>query len=278
MRAPFALRRDALIDRAVVKFASDPRFPSGWLEGSLADGNADDFSDIDLYLAVRDSDWTEVFNDRRAMVEKIAPILASMDIVGIFGVAALVEGPVKLDLFLERESAVGSHPRHAVKRLWGAEDFFARMTVGAPVDNASIARALESNILGFLQGATWPVRLLARGQIESFLFGAILLVETAIVPLILLERDPRTFQRNMFTRAKMLSAVEHAEYERLIDRVVASVKARDFDAMRAVHIDIFKRICELARKGFARYGLTFPPRVEDEMVAFSNREWPRLQQ
>jgi hypothetical protein len=49
---PFAIRRGELLDRAVAILSTDARFPAGWLEGSLADGSADSFSDIDLHLCV----------------------------------------------------------------------------------------------------------------------------------------------------------------------------------------------------------------------------------
>ena len=51
---PFATRRTVLLERIVTLFSSDPRFPAGWLEGSLADGSADSYSDIDLHLYVAD--------------------------------------------------------------------------------------------------------------------------------------------------------------------------------------------------------------------------------
>jgi len=47
---PFAARRAALLERLVAAFSTDQRFPAGWLEGSLADGSADPYSDIDLHL------------------------------------------------------------------------------------------------------------------------------------------------------------------------------------------------------------------------------------
>jgi len=270
---PFAVRRGELLERAVAIFSADARFPAGWLEGSLADGSADPYSDIDLHLCVVENAWDAVWNSRRSLIERIAPILASLDIMGVFGVGCLMEGPVKLDVFFERESGLASRPRIAVKRLWGAAEIYERFEIGDDLGDAAIKHALEFNVLGFLQGATWPVRILARGQIETFLFNEILLVETAIMPLMLLETDRRAFHRNMFTRAKLLPFAQRDECARLVDRIETSVHA-DRDAMRDVHIEIFQKICYLARAAFARYSLEFPPRVENEMVAFFKREWP----
>ena len=167
---PFAVRRGELLDRAVAIFSADARFPAGWLEGSLADGSADSYSDIDLHLAVVESAWDEVWNGRLREIERVAPILASLDIMGVFGVGCLMAGPVKLDVFFEREGGLSSRPRVAVKRLWGAPEIYERFKIGDDLGDAAIKYALQLNVLGFLQGATWPVRILARGQINTFLY------------------------------------------------------------------------------------------------------------
>jgi hypothetical protein len=271
---PFAVRRGELIDRAVAIFSADARFPAGWLEGSLADGSGDSYSDIDLHLCVVEGAWDEVWNGRRREIERVAPILASLDIMGVFGVGCLIEGPVKLDVFFEREGGLASRPRIAVKRLWGAPEIYDRFKIGDDLGEPAIKFALETNVLGFLQGATWPVRILARGQVSTWLFCEILLVETGLVPLMLLETDRRAFHRNMFTRAKLLPPAQREECARLVDRIEASVRDGDRAAMRDVHIEIHRKICGLASAAFARYGMEFPPRVENEMLAFYKREWP----
>src|ERR1700719_2541697 len=119
VEVPFEKRRGELLDRAVDVFSADVRFPAGWLEGSLADGSADSYSDIDLHLCVVESAWDEVWNGGLREIERVAPILASLDIMGVFGIGCLMAGPVKLDVFFERESGLASRPRIAVKRLWG---------------------------------------------------------------------------------------------------------------------------------------------------------------
>ena len=272
---PFAARRRATIEKAPAIFSRDRRFLAGWLEGSLADGSADSFSDIDLYLCVTESAWDDVLPNRRALIEQVAPILAAADVMGVFGIGCLLEGPVKLDVFFERESTLAMRRRVAVKRLWGDDAIFKRLRLGDDLGDDAIARALEYTVMGFLQGATWPVRLLARGQGSTFLYCEITLIETGIVPLMLLESDRRAFHRNMFTRAKMLAPDRQAEYAGLIDRITVAVTEGDREAMLAAHLEIHHMLCRLGRVAFERYGLSFPPRVEEEMAAFYRREWPR---
>jgi hypothetical protein len=161
-----------------------------------------------------------------------------------------------------------------VKRLWGAPEIYERFKIGDDLGDPAIKHALETNVLGILQGATWPVRILARGQIETFLFGEILLVETVIVPLMLLETDRRAFHRNMFTRAKLLPPAQRDECARLVDRIETSVRKGDRVAMRDAHLEINRKLCLLAGAAFEKYGLKFPPRVESEMAEFYKREWP----
>jgi hypothetical protein len=162
----------------------------------------------------------------------------------------------------------------AVHRLWGPSTVFERLKMGDDLGDAAIRNSLETNVMGFLQGATWPVRLIARGQINTFLYCEILLVETALVPMMLLERDRRAFHRNMFTRAKLLDPAHATECSRLVDRMVDAVQSGDRIAMRDGHIEIHRRMCDLARAAFERFGIEFPPRVERAMVEFYKAEWP----
>ena len=91
---PFANRRTTMLDRIVALFSTDPRFRAGWLEGSLADGSGDDYSDIDLHLCIADDSWDEVWKQHREIIETIAPILVSNDIMGTFATAFLMMAPI----------------------------------------------------------------------------------------------------------------------------------------------------------------------------------------
>src|SRR6185437_7285383 len=53
---PFEAAREATLAALVALAGADPRIAALWLQGSLAAGGADPFSDIDAYLAARDAD------------------------------------------------------------------------------------------------------------------------------------------------------------------------------------------------------------------------------
>lgn len=60
--------RDQLLSSLIQKLEGDDRVRAAWLAGSLGRGNADDLSDIDLWLAVSDGLMAEVIADPAAWV------------------------------------------------------------------------------------------------------------------------------------------------------------------------------------------------------------------
>jgi predicted nucleotidyltransferase len=112
---PIAARHDAVINSLTEAARADQRVIAAWLQGSRADGSADAFSDIDYYVAIED----EAFNsfDKLEFVSQVAQVLVHAELFGQYGVACLLEGPVKLDFFVERASTAQHLPRPAVNLL-----------------------------------------------------------------------------------------------------------------------------------------------------------------
>lgn len=70
--------RTGLIEKATDTLARDSRVVAAWLAGSLGRGDADAYSDIDLWVVVRDEDMEAVRKGRRQFVEVLGtPILIS---------------------------------------------------------------------------------------------------------------------------------------------------------------------------------------------------------
>src|ERR1700722_14786926 len=65
---------------ALTEFAhADPRVEALWLQGSLAPGEADAFSDIDAYLAIADAAFDEVWSERAGLLVRLGGALAWSD-------------------------------------------------------------------------------------------------------------------------------------------------------------------------------------------------------
>ncbi|HEX8597790.1 MAG TPA: nucleotidyltransferase domain-containing protein [Chloroflexia bacterium] len=70
--------RTDLIERVSSILHSDERVVAAWLGGSLGSGNADAYSDVDLWVVVRDADIDVVRESRRQFVEVLGrPVLIS---------------------------------------------------------------------------------------------------------------------------------------------------------------------------------------------------------
>ena len=70
--------RTALIEQATSVLRSDERVVAVWLAGSLGRGDADAYSDVDLWVVVRDEAMQAVRDGRRAFVEVLGrPLLIS---------------------------------------------------------------------------------------------------------------------------------------------------------------------------------------------------------
>src|SRR5476651_168765 len=64
-------RREALLDRLIAVAKADGRIVAVWLQGSLARGDHDAYSDVDAYFAVDDAAFDAVWSERAALLGKI---------------------------------------------------------------------------------------------------------------------------------------------------------------------------------------------------------------
>jgi predicted nucleotidyltransferase len=269
---PIAARHQAVVERLTEAARADERVLAAWLQGSRADGTADDFSDIDFYVAVAD-DAYQVF-DKLAFIASAAPVLVHLELPAIGGVVCLLAGPVKLDFFAERASAVEGRPRPAVQVLMDKGGVAAGLSAGWTPDERDVARQVDELLRLTFQGATWPVRLLKREQWLTHAFSELSLLHGTVLPLILVQRDPRAFHRNPMTRERLLSEPERRELDELAGDVLRALADRSLPAAYRAHLRIVEALSRAGRAACAQFGLAYPEAAEREAVAFYEREWP----
>ena len=273
----FVARREAFIAQARTLLAADSRLVAGWLAGSLAAGTADTYSDVDLYLGIADDDLNTVWDERLDLIGQVAPILASADFTfadGSRAVGCLVDGPIKVDVVFLAERNLASPPRRSVVPLWGSVPSTPIEQADQLPADAEVRRALDGLIRMTLQGGLWPIRVLGRGQWGTFVYIELLLIETAIVPLLLLQTDPQALHRNQFSRTQRLTSGQRRHVEDLTNAVITAAATHEYAALLPPHLAIYREICRLGREACTHYGLAFPPQIEDAMTAFYEREWP----
>jgi predicted nucleotidyltransferase len=272
MDEPIAARHQAVIERLTGLARDDERIAAAWLQGSRADGSADAFSDIDFYVAVRDED-VDAF-DRLAFISQAGRVLVHLDpFPG--GTVCLLEGPVKLDFFVECLSRVGDGKRPAVAMLVDKADVVSKVRTGWEPEDAAIAQQLDTMLRLTYQGASWPVRLLRRESWATYAYSEMMLIAGTIVPLMLLSRDRRAFARNTMSRERLLTLEERVEVDALTEATVRAVSARSLpDAYRA-HMHVCEAMERVGRAVCERYGVEFPSVAAAEALRFFEREWPK---
>lgn len=269
---PIAARHEAVIDALTGAARADDRIAAAWLQGSRADGTADAFSDIDYYVAIPD----EAFDafDKLSFINAVCDVLVHVPLFGQYGVACLLEGPVKLDFFAERLSAASHIPRPAVKKL--VEKTPLVLKTGWEPSRQEVAAQIESTIRTTLQGASWPVRLLRRDQWMTHAYSELMLIHNVIVPLMLVQHDARAFHRNAMTRERLLTEEQRAEVDAITQEVLGALAARSPQASQAAHLRIADAIGREGRAACAAYGLEYPEAADAEARRLFEREWPGL--
>jgi predicted nucleotidyltransferase len=105
----------ALLERAVNHFQGDDRVLGMILGGSLAQGTADFYSDVDLYIVAHGESFEAVFAERDAAVRTIGSPLFRFAVDPVSGGSrdyiVTYPGPVKLDLMYYRESELVPGPK-----------------------------------------------------------------------------------------------------------------------------------------------------------------------
>lgn len=272
MAEPIAVRHEAVIGRLTEAARADARVVAAWLQGSRSDGSDDAFSDIDFYVAVEDEAHGAF--DKLAFIEQAAPVLVHADLLGGYGVVCLLEGPVKLDFIAEKASASPHIPRPAVEVL--VDKTGIEFKTGWEPSREEVARQVDSTIRTTLQGASWPVRLLRRGQWMTQAYSELTLIHSVIVPLMLVQHDMRAFHRNPMTRERLLTDDERAEVDSLAQDVLTALAARSPQGSLDAHLRIADAIGRAGRAACAAFGLEFPEDAEAEARSFFEREWPGL--
>ena len=268
--------REALIERLTAAAAADQRIAACWLQGSIADGSSDDYSDVDAYVCVYDAAYDEVYGERLSWPERLGGVLARAETAAIRGTHFLMEGPVKLDLLFERRSEASKPQRPAVLMLVDKDAVTDELRSGWQPDERAAAAQVEQRIRGRRQGAAWPVRLLARGQPSTFLYVELFLIHDDLLFMLAAQHDPRLLFKNRFTLARLLPDHHQALLDELTAQTTAAWQSHNLVAMRDAHLAIVDVLERESRAACAALGIAYPdePGGDAAIRRFFIEEWP----
>jgi hypothetical protein len=278
MDQAFETSRSATL-AALTAFADiDARVEALWLQGSLATGHADAFSDIDAYLAVRDESFAEVWAERGALLERLGGALAWSDATapGLSAVHALMTGGARLDLFFEKASTSPQTPRPVAKVLADKTGLAERLTLGWQAPVPLVARIVATIIRMTRQGATWPLRLLGRGLWPTLAMMELDLINAQLAQLMAVRHDPANFYKNVFSLQLVLTPQERDQLALLTAQALSALAAKDAVALRGVHLRVVDALVAEGRAACAVLGTDYPiaDDAEQQIRALLERSWP----
>ena len=239
--------------------------------GSLARGRADFYSDVDLYVVVRNGAFEEVFAERAPIAEAVGSPLFAFDVDPVPGGSTdhivLYEGPVKFDFMYLRDSDLEPHPKWVGCAV--LKDTDGRVGTVVARSEALGPPRLSAEDLSELNQRFWTwcwylFGKIERGELWEALNGLHSIRTLALVPLL----DWTTESRHEgYRRLERKTNQEHAS--RLL-ATVAPMRAQALHAALRAEVELFR---ELRAAVLDRYGLTIDLAPEEVLESEMSRRW-----
>ena len=243
-----------LLERAFARFRDDFRAVGLVVGGSLARGGVDFYSDLDLYVVVRDGAFEEVFAERNSTAEALGSPLFGFAVDPVPGDSTdhivVYEGPVKFDFMYLRESDLEPHPKWVgcvvLKDTDGRVGAVVARSeaLGPPRPSAEDLSELNQK---FWTLCWYAFGKIERGELWEALDGLHSIRSLALVPLLdwALERPHEGYRR-------LEQKTDPEEASGLL-ATVAPVRAQALYAALRAEVELFRK---LRATVLNRYGLT----------------------
>ena len=264
-----------MLGRAIARLREDDRVVGLVVGGSLAHGAADHYSDVDLYVVVREGAFDGVLAERGTVAEAAGSQLFAFDVDPVPGGSTdrivVYEGPdgfpIKFDLMYLKESDLGPAPKWAgcqvLKDAGGCVGAVVARSKGLAPPQPTTEELLALN-QKFWTWCWYVFGKIIRGELWEALDGLHNIRSLAIVPLLdwAAERPHEGYRR-----------LEGKLDPETASRVAATLSPLEpgalYAALRA-EVGLFRG---LRATVFGRHGLAFDPAPEETLEAEMDRRW-----
>ena len=260
-----------LLERAFARFRDDIRVVGLVLGGSLARGGADFYSDVDLYVMVRDGAFEDVVAERNSTSQAAGSPLFAFDVDPVPGGSidhiVLYEGPVKFDFMYLRESHLWPHPRWdgcvVLKDTDGRLGAVVARSEALRPPRPSTADLSELNQM-FWIWCWYAFGKIERGELWEALDGLHSIRGRALVPL--LDRSAERCHEGY----RRLERKTNQEQASRLSATVAPMRAQALHAALRAEVELFR---ELRAAVLDRHGLTIDLAHEEVLESEMSRRW-----
>src|SRR5918998_779416 len=253
------------------RFRDDIRLVGLVVGGSLARGEVDFYSDLDLYVVVWAGAFEDVFAERNSTAEAVGSPLFGFVVDPMPGCSTdhivLYEGPVKFDFMYLRESDLGPHPR------WDGcvvlKDTDGRLGAVVARSEALGPPRPSAEDLSELNQKFWTLCWYAFGKIErgelwEALDGLHSIRTLALVPLL-----DWTAERRHEGYRRLERKTNQRQASRL-SATIAPMRAQALHAALRAEVELFR---ELRAAVLDLKGLTIDLAPEEVLESVRSRPW-----
>jgi predicted nucleotidyltransferase len=157
---------EAVIGRLVESCGADDRVAAVFLGGSVARGEADEYSDVDLCVIVRDEAYADVIAARDAFVRAIGEPLFLEDFGNDHMAFAILAGGTELELHFFRAGDLGAIRPGPHRVLLDKDGILAGVTFALPeTDRAAQLEQLREILFWFWHDVGHFATAIGRGQL-----------------------------------------------------------------------------------------------------------------
>ncbi len=155
-------------------------------------------------------------------------------------------------------------------------DLVSRLKIGWEPPLERVAGLIQATFSGVLQGGTWPLRLLLRGQWATFATVELRLINENLAMMMAVQVYPRLVFKNPFTVPRLLRPEQQSGLEMLSAAVMEGVVRRDADALRDVHIRVVDAFLREGKAALALLNLPYPGTEAGDagLRLMYERQWP----
>ncbi len=255
--------RDELIETLSRVLRDDDRVRGAWLSGSIGRGDADSYSDVDVWVAVCAPDRDAFIDDLPAIIDSTAPTVLNERVGTLPVFNAVTADWLRFDIVVGTVAEAVTRNHTAMKQLFDKDELHTRMhAVRQPQspDPDSVTKLVKEffRVLGLL-----PV-VLGRREYALAVSGAGLLRTMAIQ---LMLQDVAVEDRGGALRIKPLLPAGRYEALESLPPLTA-----DRDSVLAVHLACAQLFLPLAYDICDRLGFPWPYALEKACSAHWGRE------
>jgi predicted nucleotidyltransferase len=263
---PSPAQRD-LVERIATVLRADGRIVAAWLGGSLARGNADIYSDVDIHAIVDDGAFAAVLGDLDGLVDRVSSTVyrRRMVVGGDNVLVGITPEWHRFDLVVHPASVIANRTFAQVGLLFAREDppVRPRRTAGNPAVTLDQVAQFAPTVQEFLRVLGLLPVVVGR---EEFLVGmdGVVWLRRFLIDLFLLANG--ITDRGGVLR---LNPLLTDEQRTALDTISSFAPKRE--AVIAGHIACARLFLPLARSLFGRHGVTYPDAFERATLDHLNR-------